>query len=34
VVERVRTGEKERVSAVEEVGSILAEMLGREESEA
>lgn len=33
VVERVRTGEKERVAAVEEIGSILAEMLGREESE-
>jgi hypothetical protein len=33
VVERVRTGEKERVAAVEEIGSILAEMLGREGSE-
>ncbi len=33
VVERVRTGEKERVAAVEEIGSILAAMLGREESE-
>ncbi len=32
VVERVRTGEKERVSAVEEIGSILAAMLAREES--
>ena len=33
VVERVRTGKKERVAAVEEIGSILAEMLEREESE-
>jgi hypothetical protein len=33
VVERVRTGEKERFAEVEEIGSILAEMLGREESE-
>ena len=31
VVERVRTGEKQRVSAVEEIGPVLAEMLGREE---
>jgi hypothetical protein len=32
VVERVRTGEKERVAAVEEIGQILAAMLGREEA--
>lgn len=32
VVERVRTGEKERVAAVEEIGSILAAMLARDES--
>jgi hypothetical protein len=29
VVERVRTGEKQRVAAVEEIGSILATMLTR-----
>jgi len=33
VVERVRTGEKERFAAVQEVGPILAEMLAREELE-
>jgi hypothetical protein len=32
VVERVRTGEKERVAAVEEIGQVLAAMLGREEA--
>jgi hypothetical protein len=32
VVERVRTGEKERVAAVEEIGRVLAAMLGREEA--
>ena len=31
VVERVRTGEKERVAAVEEIGPVLAAMLEREE---
>jgi hypothetical protein len=31
VVERVRTGEKERVTAAEEVGGVLAAMLAREE---
>jgi hypothetical protein len=31
VVERVRTGEKERVAAVEEIGPVLAAMLKREE---
>ena len=30
VVERVRTGEKERVAAVEEIGQVLAAMLERE----
>ena len=29
VVERVRTGEKERVAAVEEIGQVLVAMLGR-----
>jgi hypothetical protein len=32
VVERVRTGEKERVAAVEEIGPVLAAMLEREEA--
>jgi hypothetical protein len=32
VIERVRTGEKSRVVAVEEVGAVLAEMLAREDS--
>lgn len=32
LVERVRTGEKERVAAVEEIGQVLAAMLGREEA--
>jgi hypothetical protein len=32
VVERVRTGQKERVGLVEEIGSILIAMLTREES--
>jgi len=32
VVERVRTGEKARVAAVEEIGQVLAAMLGREEA--
>jgi hypothetical protein len=32
VVERVRTGEKAPVGAVEDVGAILAEMLGRADS--
>jgi hypothetical protein len=32
VVERVRTGEKERVVLVEDIGSILNAMLAREES--
>lgn len=31
VVERVRTGEKERVGAVEEVSAILTTMLARDE---
>ncbi|MGH2625099.1 MAG: hypothetical protein ACRDHY_00430 [Anaerolineales bacterium] len=33
VVERVRTGEKAPVAAVEDVGVIVAEMLAREEAE-
>ena len=32
VVERVRTGEKARVAAMEEIGQVLAAMLGREET--
>jgi hypothetical protein len=32
VVERVRTGEKERVTLVEEIGSVLTAMLAREDS--
>ena len=31
VVERVRTGEKERFAAVDEIGPILAEMLVRDQ---
>jgi hypothetical protein len=31
VIERVRTGEKARVSALADVGSLLAEMLARSE---
>jgi len=33
VVERVRTGEKSRVVAVEEVGAVVAGMLAREDGE-
>jgi hypothetical protein len=33
VVERVRTGEKERVTVVHEIGTILDAMLSRDESE-
>lgn len=33
VVERVRTGEKARVGAVEEVSAVLAAMLARDEGE-
>ena len=33
VVERVRTGEKSRVVAVEEVGTVVAEMLARDDDE-
>ena len=32
VVERVRTGEKERVATVEEIGQVLAAMLEREKA--
>lgn len=33
VVERVRTGQKERVTVVHEIGTILDAMLSRDESE-